>query len=122
MPGYWLDHIHLMSPDPVKTAEFYEKMFGANRVSLRDEGDGRAMVKLELSGTTILINQRTGDNAQVGLVHFGVGTDNLDEAVEAMKARGVEFTQDIREVRPGFRISFLVAPDDVSIELQEGSV
>ena len=122
MPNYWLDHIHLMSPDPVKTAEFYEKMFAANRISMRDEGDGRAMVKLDLNGTTILINQRIGDNAQAGLVHFGIGTDNLDEAVEAMKARGVEFTQDVREVRPGFRISFLKAPEDVSIELQEGSL
>ena len=28
MPNYWFDHIHLMSPDPLKTAEFYEKSFG----------------------------------------------------------------------------------------------
>ena len=81
MPDYWLDHIHLMSPDPVKTAEFYEKMFNAGRVSMRDEGDGRAMVKLDLHGTTILINQRIRDSTQAGLVHFGIGTDNLDEAI-----------------------------------------
>ena len=122
MPDYWLDHLHLMSPDPVKTAEFYEKMFGARRITVRDEGDGRAMAKLDLKGITILISQRTGDDAQFGLVHFGIGTDKLDEAVAAMKADGVEFTQDIREIRPGFRISFLTAPEDVSIELQEGSL
>ena len=122
MPDYWLDHIHLMSPDPVKTAEFYKKMFAAKRVSMRDEGDGRAMAKLDLNGITILINQRTGDSTRVGLVHFGIRTDNLDEAVAAMKAEGVEFTQDIREIRPDFKISFLKAPGDVSIELQEGSL
>ena len=121
MPDYWLDHIHLMSPDPVKTAEFYEKMFGATRIAVRDEGDGRAMAKLDLKGITILIGQRTGDNAQFGLVHFGIGTDKLDESVAAMKTEGVEFTQDITEIRPDFRISFLNAPEDVSIELQEGS-
>ena len=121
MPDYWLDHIHLMSPDPMKTAEFYEKMFAAKRGSMRDEGDGRAMAKLDLNGITILINQRTGDNTQVGLVHFGIRTDNLDEAVSTMKAEGVEFTQDIREIRPDFKISFLKAPEDVPIELQEGS-
>ncbi len=120
MADYWLDHIHLMSPDPVKTAEFYEKMFGASRVSARDEGDGRAMVRLDLKGITILINQRTGDDAQFGLVHFGIGTENLEKAVETMKADGVEFTQDVREIRPGFKISFLTAPEGVSIELQEG--
>jgi len=41
--------------------------------------------------------------------------------VEALKPkRGVKFTQDIRQVRPNFKMSFLVAPEDVSIELQEG--
>ncbi len=120
MPEYWFDHIHLRSPDPVKTAEFYEQMFGAERVSMRDEGDGRAMVKLDLKGITILINQQTGEGAQTGLVHFGIRTDKLDEAVAAMKERGVKFTQDVREVRPNFKMSFLVAPEDVSIELQEG--
>ena len=120
MPEYWFDHIHLRSPDPVKTAEFYEQMFGAKRVSMRDEGDGRAMVKLDLKGITILINQQTGEGAQTGLVHFGIRTDKLDEAVLAMKERGVKFTQDIRQVRPDFKMSFLVAPEDVSIELQEG--
>ncbi len=120
MPEYWFDHIHLRSPDPVKTAEFYEQMFGAKRVSMRDEGDGRAMVKLDLKGITILINQQTGEGSQTGLVHFGIRTDKLDEAVVAMKERGVKFTQDIRQVRPNFKMSFLVAPEDVSIELQEG--
>ena len=120
MPEYWFDHIHLRSPDPVKTAEFYEQMVGAKRVSMRDEGDGRAMVKLDLKGITILINQQTGEGAQTGLVHFGIRTDKLDEAIAAMKERGVKFTQDIRQVRPNFKMSFLVAPEDVSIELQEG--
>ena len=119
MPQYWFDHIHLRSPEPIKTAEFYEKMFGAKRISARDEGDGRASAKLELSGVTILINQsRPGDPA--GLVHFGVRTDKLEEAVAAMKKDGVNFTQDIRQVRPDFKMSFMTAPDNVSIELQQG--
>ncbi len=120
MPEYLFDHIHLRSQDPVKTAEFYEQMFDAKRVSMRDEGDGRAMVKLDLKGITILINQQTGEGAQTGLVHFGIRTDKLDEAVATMKERGVNFTQDIRQLRPDFKMSFLVAPEGVPIELQEG--
>jgi catechol 2,3-dioxygenase-like lactoylglutathione lyase family enzyme len=119
MPDFWFDHIHLRSPDPVKTAEFYEQMFGAERVSMRDEGDGRAMVKLDLKGITILINQ-AGKGTTTGLVHFGIRTDKLDEAAATMKEKGVEFTQDIRVVRPDFKMSFLTAPEGVSIELQEG--
>ena len=120
MPDYWIDHIHLMSPEPVKTAEFYVTMFGAKQVSIHELGNGRVTVNLELNGVTILISQQAGDNAPTGLVHFGIGTGNLDEAVDDLKARGVEFTMDKREIRPGFKISFLLAPQNVPIELQEG--
>ena len=119
MPEYRFDHIHLRSLDPVKTAKFYEQMFGAKIVNARDEGDGRASAKLDLKGVTILIGQAR-EGAQTGLVHFGIGTDKLEESVAALKGKGVKFTQEIRQVRPDFKMSFLAAPDDVSIELQEG--
>jgi hypothetical protein len=119
MPEYWFDHIHLRSPNPIKTAEFYEKMFGARRISATDNGDGRASAKLDLKGVTILINQGR-EGTPVGLVHFGIRTDKLSESVASMKQQGVQFTQDIREVRPDFKMSFLTAPENVSIELQEG--
>ena len=41
MPNYWFDHVHLMSNDTVKTAEFYEKMFGAKIVSKMGEKNPR---------------------------------------------------------------------------------
>jgi len=122
MPSYWFDHIHLMSPDPLSTAEFYEKMFGARRVTTRDLGNGRVFVNLNLNGTTILVSKPSGDDAQTGLVHFGIRTDNLDEAVDELKAKGVKFTRDITEVQPEFKISFLLAPESVPVELQEGSI
>ena len=119
MPEYVFDHIHLTSPDPLKTAEFYEKMFGARRISARDNHDGRASAKLDLSGVTILINQPR-EGQPTGLVHFGIRTGNLTDSVAAMKKSGVKFTQEPREIRPDFKMSFLEAPDRVSIELQEG--
>ena len=57
MPNYWFDHIHLRNVDPLKTAEFYEQMFNAKRISACNEGGGRASAKLDLKGVTILINQ-----------------------------------------------------------------
>jgi len=80
MPKYVFDHVHLQSPDPVKTAEFYEKMFGAKRVNTAaGPGGASQMINLSLNGVTILISQ-TRDGAS-GLVHFGVRTDNLNQAV-----------------------------------------
>ena len=29
MAKVWLEHIHLVTPDPMKLAAFYEKVFGA---------------------------------------------------------------------------------------------
>lgn len=122
MPEYQLDHIHLMSPDPVKTAEFYEKAFGARRVNVSETGEGRKNVSLDLKGVTILISQAREDTVQNGLAHFGIRTDDLETAVKELKADGVPFTTEITQVRPDFKISFLTAPDNVSIELQQGSL
>jgi len=122
MPDYSFDHVHLMSPNPAKTAEFYEKMFGARHVSTQDLGSGRPIININLNGTTILISQTQGDDAQTGLVHFGIQTDNLDKAVDELKAQGVKFTRDITEVRSGFRVSFFLGPENVPVELQEGDL
>jgi uncharacterized glyoxalase superfamily protein PhnB len=122
MPNYWFDHIHLMSADPLETAGFYEKMFNAKQVFVHETGDGRVTVNLDLNGTTILISPSSKDTAQSGLAHFGIRTDDLETAVEELKAGGVKFIQDITGIRPDFKISFLTAPENVSIELQQGSL
>ncbi|OGO40305.1 MAG: hypothetical protein A2147_02805 [Chloroflexi bacterium RBG_16_57_8] len=122
MPNYTFDHIHLISPDPVKTAEFYEKMFGAKK-SVRDMGGGRQAVSVDLNGTKILIRGKgDGEAEKPSLDHYGIRTDNLEQAVSDLKAQGVKFTMEIRQIRPDMKISFLRTPDDVSIELQEGSL
>ena len=121
MPNYWIDHIHLMSPDPLETAEFYEKMFGARKV-MHDLGNGRTLIEVNISGTAILISKPATDPSQFGLAHFGLATDDLNEAVEELKAKGVEFTRDIREIKPGFKVSFLLGKENVPIELQEGGL
>jgi predicted enzyme related to lactoylglutathione lyase len=121
MPKYSFDHIHLMSPDPVKTGEFYQKMFDAVLVSSRDFGGGRVVVNLKLDGVTILIS-KSAEGAPSGLVHFGVKTDDLDGAVAELKSKGATFTREITRINPQFRISFIAAPENVPIEVQEGGL
>jgi lactoylglutathione lyase len=121
MPKYTFDHVHLASPDPVKTAEYYEKMFGAKKL-VQAIPNGPTKVSVEIGNTTILIaGKRGGDAEKPSLDHFGIKTDNLEKAVPELKAKGVVFTQEITQIRPDFKISFLKTPDGVSIELQEGS-
>jgi len=127
VPSYWYDHIHLVSPDAVKTAEFYEKMFNAKRVSVREATPGQVSVELSLNGSRVLIktgNVRTeaapgSEDPAHGIEHFGIKTDDLETAVAELKAKGVQFRDEIREIRPGVKISFLWAPENVLIELME---
>jgi lactoylglutathione lyase len=53
----------------------------------------------------------------MGLDHFGMTVDNLDAAVTELKGKGVAFTMEPKTIRPGVRIAFLTAPQNVSIEL-----
>ncbi len=128
MPNYWFHHLHLMSPDPIKTAEFYEKMFGASRVSAREMEGGRHTVNLDLNGTAILIaNQREGatvpGDPQSGLEHFGLRTDDIEATVAGLRASGVEIVRDVTELGRGgnLKIAFLRGPENMLIELLEVS-
>ncbi len=122
MATYTFDHIHLISPDPEKTADFYEKTFGAKK-SIRDLGGGRKAVAVDLNGTKILIRAKNeGEADKPSLDHYGIRTDNLEKAVAELKKQGVVFTMEIRQLRPDMKISYLRTPDGVSIELQEGTL
>ena len=122
MADFWFDHIHLKSPDPAKTVEFYEKTFKAKKL-IRKFGNKETVVGVNLSGITILIDRKAqGDAEKPSLDHFGICTNNLTQNAAEFKAKWVVFTKDNIEVRPDFKVSFLSAPDGVSIELQQGSL
>ena len=125
MAKYWFDHVHLLSQDPLKTADFYEKTFGAKR-DVSELPGGRTLVSMALDGASIKItNPRAeplGPNALpdgCGLEHFGLRTDNLEAAVAELKAKGLKCVQEIKEIRPTTRIAFFVTPEDILIELLE---
>ena len=129
MAAYWFDHVHIISPDPEKTAEFYEMAFDAKRVAVTPRPGGRISVELSIKGARLLImsardeNQNAEDSPKkrYGLEHFGLRTDNLDAAVADLKAKGVRFVEEIRVVPSGAKIAFLLAPENVLIELVERS-
>ena len=128
MPNYWFDHVHLVGPEPIKTAEFYEKTFGAKRESVQELPDGRTLVSAGLGGVSIKV---TPPRARAlvpstlpggfGLEHFGLRTDNLAEAVAELKAEGIKFVQEITAVNPKTKIAFFLSPEDILIELLETS-
>jgi len=120
MAEFTFDHMHLRSPDPEATAAFYERMFGAE--ILRSVQGGQPRIDLKLGGVDVFL--MAGSNVgpapahpHRGLDHFGLRVNGIDAVVAELKAKGVHFTMEPTTVRPGVRVAFLRAPDDVSIEL-----
>jgi catechol 2,3-dioxygenase-like lactoylglutathione lyase family enzyme len=125
MAKFNYDHIHLRSPDPEATAQYYERMFGAEII--RSMQQGKPRIDLKLGGANIFIaSVQPGDGVNPppttpyqGLDHFGLTVSGIDAVVAELKAKGAEFTREPTTVRPGVRVAFLRAPQGVSIELLE---
>ncbi len=126
MPDYSYDHLHFLSPDPVKSARFYETSFGAVIRGTRTLADGRTNVELDLGGLRfMLIDRRTPQEdglnrspADTPFGHICLRTDDIDGAVAALEADGVVVSR-IKSPRPGVKVVFLRGPDDVIIELSQ---
>ncbi len=125
-PSYRYDHMHVRSRDVKKTAEYYHQMFDA-RIVESIQSDGTPRTDLDLNGLTIFIAPVAPDSAvppaptepYVGLDHFGLRVENMDETVAELKRRGASFMMEPRTIRPGVKIAFVQAPDNVRIELLE---
>ena len=127
MAKFWFDHLHLVSPDPEKAANFYVKAFGATDLAVQKMADGRVRADLNITGGRMIINtpapadKRTPDapRKRYGNEHWGMKVDKLEDAIKACTGAGAEIVQNITIARPGVRIAFIMAPDNVLIELVE---
>lgn len=125
MASYTFDHIHLFTRDPEGTADFYQRLLGAEVVRTMQQGKPR--LDLKLGGANIFILDVSGDakaateptHPHRGLDHFGLEVKGIDAVCAELKAKGVVFTRGPETVRPGVRIAFFTAPDNVSIEILE---
>jgi lactoylglutathione lyase len=128
MPTYVYDHIHLRTRDPNGMAEYFRRVFDA-KVIESVQPDGRPRVDLDLDGLIIFIAPVAPDmeiaaspaEPYLGLDHFGFRVESVDETVAELKRRGAEIVDEPRTIRPGVRIAFVRAPDNVRIELLERS-
>lgn len=125
MPSMTWDHVHLRSPDPEATAQWFERMLGAEVIRSMQQGTPR--IDMKLGGANIFIAPvEAGDGVNPppttpyqGLDHFGLLVTGIDDIAAELKRKGVEFTREPQTPRPGIRICFLRGPQGISIELLE---
>ena len=126
MPRYTYDHIHLRTKDPEGMADYFRRVFDA-KVIESVQSDGRPRVDLDIDGLIVFIAPAPADSEipaspsepYLGLDHFGFRVDSVDETVAELKHRGAEIVDEPRTIRPGVRIAFVRAPDNIRIELLE---
>ncbi len=123
MATYTWDHIHLRTPDQEATAQWFERMFGAQVT--RSTVLGKPRIDMKLGGANIFLAEvKPGDGVNAapttpyrGLDHFGLAVSGIDAIAADLKQRGVEFTKEPHSPRPGIKICFLRGPQGISIEL-----
>lgn len=118
------DHIHLRTRDPEAAAEYYSRVFDA-KVLRSVQTDGQSRIDLDIGGV-ILFLAVVGEDVQeappeqyLGLDHFGLRVDDIEAAADELKRRGAEFSVEPFQLRPGLKIAFVQAPENVRIELLE---
>jgi lactoylglutathione lyase len=82
-----LRHVALLVNDPEESAKFYEAAFGMKRV-------GSARRGLYVSDGTInlaLLRVNPDHGEKVGVFHFGIWVDDLDEAEKVCQANGASY-------------------------------
>ena len=127
--AFRINHIHLKSPDPRKTAEWYAgafnfkivgdetRVFGDRFIRCLSEDGGMAV---NISGARTNETLGAGDaTAHHGLEHFGFDSENLETDIARLERLGARLLEGPIQNPNGARIAFLRAPDDVRVELVE---
>ena len=127
--GYRINHIHLKSPDPRKTAEWYVRAFDFEITSdeTRVFGDRFLRCKSADGGINVNISgartdERLGNGDAMphhGLEHFGFDSVDVQADINRLTGLGATLLEGPINLPNGGRIAFLQGPDDTRLELVE---
>src|SRR5215510_6209446 len=87
-----LNHVHLKTHDPEKTAQFYVETLGAKIVGKAGNNGYRLDLHgLSLNVTTFLESQSR--EQKYGMEHIAIDTDELDNLVEKLKGQNINILE-----------------------------
>jgi len=120
------DHVHLLCRDVDGMVAFFQRIFGAERISYNPDFKGSASAVIRLGDMRIFVRGlRPGETPEAiapnnvqGLDHFGIGVDDVEEAAKWLKARGAVYSVEPRPTGMGGRmISYIRGPENIDIEI-----
>ena len=114
-------HIHLRSADPDATLKWYQNVFGGDTASLKGRLNGLRYGTVWLLVARAEQGQKLAATQGRSIDHLGFAFPDLDAAAAEMKKKGVAFQAEPRPFTnaagQNMKISFVVGPDDVRIEV-----
>jgi len=119
--AYRINHLHLKTPDPQATADWYVKHVGAKIASERTGPDGRKTFRLNLHGVELNVTDFLTDQKLeqfYGLEHVAIDTDDFAGQVAKIKAAGIRILEE-RVLADGRKVCFFQGPDGVRLEFLE---
>tara|TARA_B100000315_G_scaffold62393_3_gene56646 strand:+ start:191 stop:550 length:360 start_codon:yes stop_codon:yes gene_type:complete len=115
--AFKINHLHLKTPDPQKTAQWYVDNLDAKIVS----DSAPDSYRLDLHGlplnVTRFIDGQTHQQ-QYGIEHIAVDTDDMDGVLEKLKAAGSPIVEEWKGA-VGRRVYFIGGPEGVLLEVIE---
>ena len=108
-------HIHLSAADPDAALDWYEKMFGGERASMRGRLNG-------LLYDTVWLLASGQDNPPAAtrgraIDHLGWAFPDIEAAMAELEAKGADIQGEIREGRTVAKYGFVVSPENVRVEV-----
>ena len=113
-----LHHVHLKTPDPKKTIQYYIDNFGA---TIKGEMTGGYMLDLhglQINVTTIMATQN--HHQFHGIEHLAMETTDFTGTMAKLRANGVEVLEELPpNPTTGKRVSWVQCPDGAQMEVIE---
>ena len=113
--AFRMNHLHLKTPEPKKTVDFYLEYAGAKVVSERTSPSGKKTYRLSLHGVELNVTDFLEEQKLeqfYGLEHVAIDTDNFDGEVNKIKSAGIKILEE-RVLPDGRRVCFFEGPQGV---------
>ena len=118
--AFRINHIHIKTRDPRKTAEWFVDNLGAKIAAENRNGD-KIPIRLDLHGlgmnvTDFLDEQKLAQH--YGMEHLALDTDDVHAQVEKLRAAGARILEE-RQLADGRHVCFFEGPEGVRLEVME---
>ena len=129
MVTYTNNHTHITGSNPRRLVDFYTRVMGGkiNREFLLS---GHPAWDVDLGGLLIRISgwsnaddvlqkrfSIASGKSRYGLHHLAMTVSDMDQAYAELSASGAEFVQPPKTTGPTSKVAFIIAPENVLIEL-----